>query len=64
LKRWRHLPVSDTATGEVERGPEKRLDNFGNGLMMCVHDGLPPASPLGFEEKMKVHDPRLAELEG
>lgn len=63
LKRWRHLPVSDTATGEVERGPEKRLDNFGNGLMMCVWDGLPVAAPLGFEERMKVHDPRLAELE-
>ena len=46
LRRWRHLPVSDTATGEVERGPEKRNDDFGNGLMFCVHDGLPPAARL------------------
>jgi hypothetical protein len=63
LKRWRHLEVRDSATGEVERGPEKRNDDFGNGLMMCVWDGLPVAAPLNFEETLKLHDPRLAEIE-
>jgi hypothetical protein len=46
LRRWRHLPVADTVTGEVERGPEKRNDDFGNGLQFCTHDGLPPAAAL------------------
>lgn len=46
LRRWRYLPAADTVTGEVERGPEKRNDDFGNGLQFCTHDGLPPAAPL------------------
>jgi hypothetical protein len=60
LKRWRHLPVSDTATGEVERGPEKRNDDFGNGMMMCVHDGLPHAHALtDAEERDLVRPPGI-----
>lgn len=57
LKRWRELPVSDTAKGEVERGPEKRLDDFGNGLMMCTYDGLPVAEPLTDEEEKDLSRP-------
>ncbi|MFL6333822.1 MAG: hypothetical protein ACJ754_10970 [Pyrinomonadaceae bacterium] len=50
LRRWRHLPVADTTTGEVERGPEKRNDDFGNGLQFVTHDGLPPAASLTQDE--------------
>lgn len=62
LKRWRILPVKDDVTGEMERGPEKRNDDFGNGLMMCVHDGLPLAVSLDFEGKLKAASPALAAL--
>jgi hypothetical protein len=62
LRRWRNLPVKDSETGEVERGPEKRNDDFGNGLMMCAHDGLPVAVPLSYNEKLQVASPRLREL--
>lgn len=55
LKKWRELPVKDTETGEVERGPEKRNDDFGNGLMFCVHDGLPQAIPLTRRELVHEH---------
>jgi hypothetical protein len=46
LGRWRNLPVRSNESGEVERGPEKRNDDFGNGLQMCVFDGLPVAVEL------------------
>jgi hypothetical protein len=59
LKKWRHLDVRDS---ETERGPEKRNDNFGNGLMFCVHDGLPVAVALSYDEKLQVASPRLREL--
>lgn len=52
LGRWRYLNVRDNESGEVERGPEKRNDDYGNGLMMCVHDGLPSAASLSYEEKL------------
>lgn len=58
LKRWRVLPVSDTVTGEVERGPEKRNDDFGNGLQMVTHDGLPEATGLTERERLEVARPR------
>jgi hypothetical protein len=63
LKRWRELPVKDTETGEVERGPEKRNDDFGNGLMFCVHDGLPVASELTYFEKTRAIEPTLQDLD-
>jgi hypothetical protein len=59
LKRWRILPVKDAATGETERGPEKRNDDFGNGLMFCVYDGLPPAVSLGYEERLQAASPTM-----
>jgi hypothetical protein len=62
LKKWRHLDVRDSETGETERGPEKRNDDFGNGLMFCVHDGLPVAVALSYDEKLQVASPRLREL--
>jgi hypothetical protein len=57
LAKWRELPVKDTETGEVERGPEKRNDDFGNGLMMCTHDGLPVAPQLTPDERFWVEHP-------
>jgi hypothetical protein len=63
LKRWRELPVKDTPTGEIERGPEKRNDDFGNGLMFCVHDGLPQAVSLSYGEKMRAVAPVIQTLE-
>lgn len=64
LARWRYLSVRDNDTGEVERGPEKRNDDFGNGCMFCVHDGLPVAVALSYDEKLEVASPRLHELAG
>jgi hypothetical protein len=61
LRKWRELPVKDNETGEVERGPEKRNDDFGNGLMMCVHDGLPPTPQLSKDEKFEVENPQFAD---
>jgi hypothetical protein len=63
LKRWRELPVKDTPTGEIERGPEKRNDDFGNGLMFCVHDGLPQAVSLNYGEKIRAVSPVVQTLE-
>jgi hypothetical protein len=60
LARWRELPVRDTETGEVERGPEKRNDDFGNGLMMCTHDGLPVAPQLSDDERFEVEHPQMS----
>jgi hypothetical protein len=60
LRKWRELPVKDNETGEVERGPEKRNDDFGNGLMMCVHDGLPIAPRLSGDEKFEVENPMMS----
>jgi hypothetical protein len=54
LKWWKSAPLIDNATGEVERGPEKRLDDFGNGLMMSTHDGLPSAVALTYNEKVQT----------
>jgi hypothetical protein len=62
LARWRYLAVRDSEMGEVERGPEKRNDDYGNGLQFCVHDGLPTAASLSYEEKLQVASPRLREL--
>lgn len=59
---WKNAPVLDNASGEVERGPEKRLDDFGNGLMMCVHDGLPQATPLNYGESLEAAEPQLGAL--
>lgn len=60
LKKWRELPVRDNETGEVERGPEKRNDDFGNGMMFCVHDGLPPAVALDAEERFEAEHPMMS----
>jgi hypothetical protein len=39
FKRWRNAPVKLGEGGVVERGPVKTHDDFGNALMMLVHDG-------------------------
>jgi hypothetical protein len=62
LRRWRYLNVRDNETGEVERGPEKRNDDFSNGLMFCVHDGLPVAVSLRYEEKLEMVSPSFGAL--
>lgn len=62
LRRWRNIPEKVSETGAVERGPMKADDDFGNALMMRYHDGIPPAAPLDYEEKLQAHSPKLREL--
>ncbi|MFL6332026.1 MAG: hypothetical protein ACJ754_01630 [Pyrinomonadaceae bacterium] len=62
LSKWRNVPEKVSETGAIERGPMKMDDDFGNMLMMRYHDGLPPAAPLNYEEKLEVVVPRLREL--
>lgn len=62
LRRWRNIPEKVSETGAVERGPMKADDDFGNMLMMRYWDGIPPAAPLDYEEKLQAHSPKLREL--
>lgn len=57
LPRWRMVPAKLTETGEVERGPMKMLDDFGNGFQMCVCDGPIPAPQLSADERFWVENP-------
>lgn len=59
LARWRNIPVKLTETGEIERGPMKMLDDFGNGLQMVTHDGLPTAVPLTGDERFDAENPQM-----
>ena len=49
--------MSNAATGEVARGPEKRNDDLGNGHMFCAYDVLPPAARL---EQWVINDETLS----
>jgi hypothetical protein len=57
LRRWRNVPVKLNESGVVERGPQKMNDDFGNGLMMCVHDGMLQAAPLTEAEEIDMARP-------
>lgn len=57
LARWRNIPVKLTETGEIERGPMKMLDDFGNGLQMVTYDGLPSAVSLTGNERYDAERP-------
>jgi hypothetical protein len=60
LKRWRNVPVQLTTTGEIERGPMKMNDDFGNVLMMLLHDGPPAAPSLTEEERFEAEHPQMS----
>jgi hypothetical protein len=70
LRRWRNVPAKLGEGGVIERGPMKMHDDFGNALMMLVHDGAGlRAAALTGEEKVAAMMPahlqpeRIARLE-
>jgi hypothetical protein len=70
LKRWRNVPAKLGEGGVVERGPMKMHDDFGNALMMLLHDRAAlRAAPLTGGERVAAMLPahlqpeRIAQVE-
>lgn len=53
FSHWQYTVPTLTTTGILERGPEKKLDDFGNILQMLMVGGGLVAEPLSYNEQIE-----------